>query len=271
MARLVTRWERGGLTQAAFAGQIGMPAATFSWWRHRLRRAASALPAVAAPALTELVLAAPARADAEVVLRNRRLVRVPLGGDGGACAAWPRCGRRHTVRRAVFSAAPPICAAPSIGWRQWRGASCCSGGAADSGCSTSGSSRGASPRRASTCAPAARHRRIIGEDVTAELDYQPAAIFITKRARPKLACPHCRDGVTQAALPARPIERGRPAPGLLAQVVTGKYADHLPLLPPGADLHPPRHPDQPPHAERVERRSPICWRGTPIATPSPNR
>ena len=48
-------------------------------------------------------------------------------------------------------------------------------------------------------------------------------------ARPKLACPHCRDGVTQAPLPARPIEKGRPGPGLLAQVVVGKYADHLPL------------------------------------------
>jgi hypothetical protein len=30
-------------------------------------------------------------------------------------------------------------------------------------------------------------------------------------------------------LPAQPIDKGRPGPGLLAQVVTAKCADHLPL------------------------------------------
>jgi hypothetical protein len=30
-------------------------------------------------------------------------------------------------------------------------------------------------------------------------------------------------------LPARPIERGRPGPGLLAHVLVAKYGDHLPL------------------------------------------
>ena len=34
----------------------------------------------------------------------------------------------------------------------------------------------------------------------------------------------------QAPLPTRPIERGRPGPGLLAHVLVSKYADHLPLL-----------------------------------------
>ena len=33
----------------------------------------------------------------------------------------------------------------------------------------------------------------------------------------------------QAALPSRPIERGRPGQGLLAHVLVSKYADHLPL------------------------------------------
>jgi transposase len=35
--------------------------------------------------------------------------------------------------------------------------------------------------------------------------------------------------VVTAERPAAPIEKGRPGPGLLAQVVTAKYADHLPL------------------------------------------
>jgi hypothetical protein len=83
MARLVARWEGSGLTQAAFARQIGMPAATFTWWRHRLRGAGSAAPPT--PGFTEVVRAMPpAREEAEVVLRNGRVVRVPLGADGGA-------------------------------------------------------------------------------------------------------------------------------------------------------------------------------------------
>jgi transposase len=69
----------------------------------------------------------------------------------------------------------------------------------------------------------------IGEDVTEELDYQPSSFVIHEYARPKFACPSCKDGVVQAILPPRPIEKGRPGAGLLAQVVTAKYADHLPL------------------------------------------
>lgn len=69
----------------------------------------------------------------------------------------------------------------------------------------------------------------IGQDSTETLDYRPASLFIREYIRPKYACPRCQDGVMQAALPARPIEKGRPEPGLLAQVVTQKYADHLPL------------------------------------------
>src|SRR5262249_46455967 len=35
--------------------------------------------------------------------------------------------------------------------------------------------------------------------------------------------------VVTAAKPPQPIDKGLPGPGLLAHVVTGKYADHLPL------------------------------------------
>lgn len=43
-----------------------------------------------------------------------------------------------------------------------------------------------------------------------------------------MACTCC-EAITQAPLPSRPIERGRPGPGLLAHVLVSKYADHLPL------------------------------------------
>ena len=69
----------------------------------------------------------------------------------------------------------------------------------------------------------------IGADVTEELDYVPASFVIREYVRPKYACGRCQQGVVQAVLPARPIEKGRPGPGLLAHVVSSKYGDHLPL------------------------------------------
>jgi hypothetical protein len=43
-----------------------------------------------------------------------------------------------------------------------------------------------------------------------------------------MACACC-EAICQAPLPSRPIERGRPGPGLLAHVLVNKYADHCPL------------------------------------------
>ena len=43
-----------------------------------------------------------------------------------------------------------------------------------------------------------------------------------------MACQDC-DRIVQAALPSRPIERGRAGPGLWAHVMVSKYADHCPL------------------------------------------
>ncbi len=69
----------------------------------------------------------------------------------------------------------------------------------------------------------------IGADITEELDYMPASFVVREYVRPKYACGRCQQGVVQATLPARPIDKGRPGPGLLAHVVSSKYADHLPL------------------------------------------
>jgi transposase len=69
----------------------------------------------------------------------------------------------------------------------------------------------------------------IGEETSEQLDYQPASLFVTEHVRFKYACPGCEESVVTSPLPAQPIDKGRPGPGLLAQVVTAKYADHLPL------------------------------------------
>ncbi len=68
----------------------------------------------------------------------------------------------------------------------------------------------------------------IGEDVSEVLDYEPARFKVIRHLRPRLACRAC-ETVTQEPAPSLPIERGRPGPGLLAQVLVAKYADHLPL------------------------------------------
>jgi transposase len=70
--------------------------------------------------------------------------------------------------------------------------------------------------------------RRIGEVVTEELEYVPGRFVVNRIVRPRLACSGC-DRFTQAPLPSRPIERGRPGPSLLAHVLVSKYADHLPL------------------------------------------
>jgi hypothetical protein len=51
---------------------------------------------------------------------------------------------------------------------------------------------------------------------------------VNRIVRPRLTCACCERFI-QAPLPSRPIERGRPGPGLLAHVLVSKYADHLPL------------------------------------------
>ena len=70
--------------------------------------------------------------------------------------------------------------------------------------------------------------RAIGEDVTEELEYIPGRFIVNRMVRPRMSC-KCCEKIVQAPLPSRPIERGRPGPGLLAHVLVSKYADHCPL------------------------------------------
>ncbi len=70
--------------------------------------------------------------------------------------------------------------------------------------------------------------RTISEDVTEKLEYVPGRFIVNRIVRPLMAC-KCCDKIVQAALPSRPIERGRPGAGLLAHVLVSKYADHCPL------------------------------------------
>src|SRR5690606_39413005 len=53
-------------------------------------------------------------------------------------------------------------------------------------------------------------------------------LFVRRYVRPKYARPG-GDGVVIGELPQRPIDKGIPGPGLLAQIIIDKYTDHLPV------------------------------------------
>ena len=68
----------------------------------------------------------------------------------------------------------------------------------------------------------------IGKEVTELLEYTPASLRVIEYVRPKYAKPE-GDGILIGVLPSRPIEKGKPGPGLLAHVTISKFVDHLPL------------------------------------------
>ena len=68
----------------------------------------------------------------------------------------------------------------------------------------------------------------IGEEVSEQLDCVPAQFFVLRHIRGKYACSCCQT-IQAAAMPAQMIDKGIPAPGLLAQVAVAKLDDHLPL------------------------------------------
>ena len=85
------------------------------------------------------------------------------------------------------------------------------------------------PEGQCTCRACGARLVKIGEETSEQLDYTPASLFVTEHVRVKYACQACEGQVVTSAMPAQPIDKGRPGPGLLAQVITAKYADHLPL------------------------------------------
>ena len=69
--------------------------------------------------------------------------------------------------------------------------------------------------------------RKIGEEITEELDLEPARLFVRRYIRPRYVS--VGESFHIADLPARPIEKGIPGPGLLAQILVDKFVYHLPF------------------------------------------
>jgi transposase len=68
----------------------------------------------------------------------------------------------------------------------------------------------------------------IGEDISEQLDVEPARFFVHRHIRPQYACRAC-ETVMAEPIPAAVIDGSLGAPGLHAWVVSQKFLDHLPL------------------------------------------
>ncbi|MDE0896084.1 MAG: IS66 family transposase [Planctomycetota bacterium] len=80
------------------------------------------------------------------------------------------------------------------------------------------------------CCNDAGHRLTqIGIDRLEQLVFVPASAKVLVHLRPKYACSSCKDGVKAAPPPISPIPKSFATPSLLAQIVTSKYVDALPL------------------------------------------
>jgi transposase len=79
-------------------------------------------------------------------------------------------------------------------------------------------------------------RTVIGRAVSEQIDYEPAKLKVIEHVRLTYGCRACEQAAAEggpqivtAQKPLSPIEKGLAAPGLLAQVIVGKYGDSLPL------------------------------------------
>ncbi len=70
----------------------------------------------------------------------------------------------------------------------------------------------------------------IGEEVSLRLAHEPGSYYIKEIIRPKYAYPEKpENGILAAALPDSIIPRCRADESLLAEIITAKFADHIPL------------------------------------------
>ena len=67
----------------------------------------------------------------------------------------------------------------------------------------------------------------IGEDVSERLDIVPPEFFVHRHVRGKWACKCCQVLVQQPVEP-QIIDKGMPAPGLIAHTLVSRFVDHIP-------------------------------------------
>jgi transposase len=79
------------------------------------------------------------------------------------------------------------------------------------------------------CAQCGTEKQPMGHDARTVWEFRPAEFFIVEERLEKRVCKRCQEGVVTAEASPKPVEGGRPGPGLLAQIVTSKMRDACPL------------------------------------------
>ena len=75
----------------------------------------------------------------------------------------------------------------------------------------------------------------MGEEISEQLEYKPAEMRVIRNIRPKYACKNCEGveadepAVSIASLPPMIIPKSIATPGLLAHIMTSKFADAIPF------------------------------------------
>lgn len=83
------------------------------------------------------------------------------------------------------------------------------------------------PPEETVCPACGGELSALGCDVSEQLELISSAFKVIETQRPKLACCQC-DHIVQSPMPSKPIERSYAGPGLLARIVTAKFAEHTP-------------------------------------------
>jgi len=78
------------------------------------------------------------------------------------------------------------------------------------------------------CAACGTALTLMREEITEQLDVEPARFFVHRHIRPQMACRACETMIAVPA-PASIIDGGMASPGLLSWVLVSKFLDHLPL------------------------------------------
>lgn len=79
------------------------------------------------------------------------------------------------------------------------------------------------------CPQCGAQRVCIGYRTSEILDFVPAHFEIIEEQREKMACPRCPTEGVATAPSEKVMDRGRPGPGLLANILVEKFQDAMPL------------------------------------------
>ena len=90
------------------------------------------------------------------------------------------------------------------------------------------------PEEQRPCPCCGTMRKKIGQESTWQIERFPATFCRIEHVQVKYACPQCEPNgdnpqIVLADKPLQPIDKGLAGPGLLAYVITSKFADYLPL------------------------------------------